>query len=173
MVLSTSLSSVPFLSDPDSHRIAMANLSLCPCRSVFPRRPSSTVSRMVYQRGSLFLPFFSFPRRLRISEVRCIQNGNDPKRRPAKRDVLQSDAAVGSSFKAEEIGRDELVSSADAIVPIMEVLEEKEGIDWKWPPWETHLPLRYRIIGASSLAFVICNMDKVLSFLSPFEFGCF
>lgn len=107
--------------------------------------------------------------------MRCIQNANDPMRKATKRDILQSDA-VGSAFKAEEIegdgGTDKLVSRADAIVPAVEVVEEKEGIDWKWPPWETHIPMRYRIIGASSLAFVICNMDKVLSFYSPSEFDC-
>ncbi|XP_068642892.1 probable anion transporter 6, chloroplastic [Aristolochia californica] len=35
-----------------------------------------------------------------------------------------------------------------------------EVFDWKWPPWE-HLPQRYKLIGTTSLAFVICNMDKV------------
>ncbi|XP_077222243.1 phosphate transporter 4;5 [Tasmannia lanceolata] len=51
------------------------------------------------------------------------------------------------------------------------ILDEQRGIDgigiryedefnWKWPPWE-HLPIRYKLIGTTSLAFVICNMDKV------------
>ncbi|KAJ4950700.1 hypothetical protein NE237_027532 [Protea cynaroides] len=35
-----------------------------------------------------------------------------------------------------------------------------EGFHWKWPPWKD-LPQRYTLIGTSSLAFVICNMDKV------------
>ncbi|KAJ6863451.1 hypothetical protein NC652_040103 [Populus alba x Populus x berolinensis] len=34
------------------------------------------------------------------------------------------------------------------------------GFDWKWPPWK-NIPLRYKLIGTTSLAFVICNMDKV------------
>ncbi|KAI4376701.1 hypothetical protein MLD38_014435 [Melastoma candidum] len=34
------------------------------------------------------------------------------------------------------------------------------GFDGKWPPWK-ELPSRYKVIGATSLAFVICNMDKV------------
>lgn len=38
--------------------------------------------------------------------------------------------------------------------------EEEEGFEWKWPPWK-NLPLRYKLIGTTSLAFVICNMDKV------------
>ncbi|KAK4754933.1 hypothetical protein SAY87_008690 [Trapa incisa] len=34
------------------------------------------------------------------------------------------------------------------------------GFDWKWPPWK-NLAQRYKLIGTTSLAFVICNMDKV------------
>ncbi|GFP94033.1 probable anion transporter 6 chloroplastic [Phtheirospermum japonicum] len=34
------------------------------------------------------------------------------------------------------------------------------GIDRGWPPWK-NLPQRYKLIGTTSLAFVICNMDKV------------
>ncbi|KAK6945179.1 Major facilitator superfamily, partial [Dillenia turbinata] len=35
-----------------------------------------------------------------------------------------------------------------------------EGFDWNWPPWK-NIPQRYKLIATSSLAFVICNMDKV------------
>lgn len=34
------------------------------------------------------------------------------------------------------------------------------GFDWGWPPWK-NVPQRYKLIGTTSLAFVICNMDKV------------
>ncbi|KAJ6699871.1 SOLUTE CARRIER FAMILY 17 [Salix purpurea] len=34
------------------------------------------------------------------------------------------------------------------------------GFDWNWPPWK-NIPQRYKLIGTTSLAFVICNMDKV------------
>uniref|UniRef100_A0A2P2M794 Inner membrane transport protein yjjL n=1 Tax=Rhizophora mucronata TaxID=61149 RepID=A0A2P2M794_RHIMU len=34
------------------------------------------------------------------------------------------------------------------------------GFDWNWPPWKD-IPQRYKLIGTTSLAFVICNMDKV------------
>ncbi|KAK4481946.1 hypothetical protein RD792_012859 [Penstemon davidsonii] len=34
------------------------------------------------------------------------------------------------------------------------------GFDWNWPPWK-NLPQRYKLIGTTSLAFVVCNMDKV------------
>ena len=37
----------------------------------------------------------------------------------------------------------------------------KVGSDWDWPPWQ-NIPERYKLIGTTSLAFVICNMDKVL-----------
>lgn len=36
-----------------------------------------------------------------------------------------------------------------------------------WPPWK-NLPQRYNLIGTTSLAFVICNMDKVVT-----SFFCF
>ncbi|XVF34554.1 hypothetical protein REPUB_Repub18cG0068900 [Reevesia pubescens] len=34
------------------------------------------------------------------------------------------------------------------------------GFDLVWPPWK-NIPKRYKLIGTTSLAFVICNMDKV------------
>jgi ACS family sodium-dependent inorganic phosphate cotransporter len=37
------------------------------------------------------------------------------------------------------------------------------GFDWNWPPWK-NIPPRYKLIGTTSLAFVICNMDKVSVF---------
>ncbi|KAK6126925.1 hypothetical protein DH2020_039340 [Rehmannia glutinosa] len=36
----------------------------------------------------------------------------------------------------------------------------KVGFDLNWPPWK-NLPQRYKLIGTTSLAFVVCNMDKV------------
>ncbi|KAJ8767845.1 hypothetical protein K2173_020785 [Erythroxylum novogranatense] len=38
--------------------------------------------------------------------------------------------------------------------------ELRNGFDWNWPPWR-NIPERYKLIGTTSLAFVICNMDKV------------
>ncbi|KAL8152639.1 hypothetical protein V2J09_010399 [Rumex salicifolius] len=35
-----------------------------------------------------------------------------------------------------------------------------KGFELNWPPWKD-LPLRYKLVGTTSLAFVICNMDKV------------
>ncbi|XP_061350703.1 probable anion transporter 6, chloroplastic isoform X2 [Gastrolobium bilobum] len=40
---------------------------------------------------------------------------------------------------------------------IDEVGQKQENL---WSPWK-NLPLRYKLIGTTSLAFVICNMDKV------------
>lgn len=41
--------------------------------------------------------------------------------------------------------------------------EEEDKFSAKWPPWK-NLPLRYKLIATTSLAFVICNMDKVVTF---------
>ncbi|KAF5185178.1 Ascorbate transporter protein [Thalictrum thalictroides] len=38
--------------------------------------------------------------------------------------------------------------------------DQLEGFSSNWPPWK-NLPERYTLIGTTSLAFVICNMDKV------------
>ncbi|PON68548.1 Major facilitator [Parasponia andersonii] len=40
------------------------------------------------------------------------------------------------------------------------VRSDEVGFSWNWPPWK-NLPQRYKLIGTTSLAFVICNMDKV------------
>ncbi|KAH6819174.1 phosphate transporter 4 [Perilla frutescens var. frutescens] len=37
---------------------------------------------------------------------------------------------------------------------------DKVGFNLDWPPWK-NLPQRYKLIGSTSLAFVVCNMDKV------------
>ncbi|KAG9138660.1 hypothetical protein Leryth_018552 [Lithospermum erythrorhizon] len=37
---------------------------------------------------------------------------------------------------------------------------KNEGVDGNWPPWK-NLPQRYKLVGTTSLAFIICNMDKV------------
>lgn len=65
--------------------------------------------------------------------------GSDPVRLGGGR--VEEAAAAGSATREEAVAIDELGSS--------------------WPPWKG-LPQRYKLIGATSLAFVICNMDKVL-----------
>ncbi|XP_039043135.1 probable anion transporter 6, chloroplastic isoform X2 [Hibiscus syriacus] len=41
-----------------------------------------------------------------------------------------------------------------------ESASREAGFDLVWPPWK-NIPQRYKLIGTTSLAFVICNMDKV------------
>ncbi|CAH8286234.1 unnamed protein product [Eruca vesicaria subsp. sativa] len=41
-----------------------------------------------------------------------------------------------------------------------EALTTETGLEQNWPPWK-NIPERYKLIGATSIAFVICNMDKV------------
>lgn len=43
---------------------------------------------------------------------------------------------------------------------VEEMEKQHETLSWNWPPWK-NLPQRYKLIGTTSLAFVICNMDKV------------
>lgn len=38
--------------------------------------------------------------------------------------------------------------------------DKNAAFEWNWPPWK-NMPQRYKLIGTTSLAFVICNMDKV------------
>lgn len=42
----------------------------------------------------------------------------------------------------------------------LQVEKQHENLSGNWPPWK-NLPQRYKIIGTTSLAFIICNMDKV------------
>lgn len=66
----------------------------------------------------------------------------------------------------------EKAAEAERRVNGLEVNDQKEvgsgneevGLGRSWPPWEK-LPQRYKLIGATSLAFVVCNMDKVISLL--------
>jgi hypothetical protein len=53
--------------------------------------------------------------------------------------------------------------------------EEGEGavkeLELRWPPWEG-LAEKYKLIGATSIAFVICNMDKVIFLLCAWFGRC-
>ncbi|GAV82087.1 MFS_1 domain-containing protein [Cephalotus follicularis] len=58
-------------------------------------------------------------------------------------------------------GVDETKSKLDSGSELSHESESREvGFDWNWPPWK-NVPERYKLIGTTSLAFVICNMDKV------------
>uniref|UniRef100_A0A0D6QVX7 Major facilitator superfamily (MFS) profile domain-containing protein n=1 Tax=Araucaria cunninghamii TaxID=56994 RepID=A0A0D6QVX7_ARACU len=81
-------------------------------------------------------------------------------------------AARDSSEKgASKVVSEEIKKDKDALQVQLQlrgnaeanVLEEEK---WQWPPWKqmkTKLQVaeRYKLIGLTSLAFVICNMDKV------------
>lgn len=54
---------------------------------------------------------------------------------------------IGSISKPEDDS-----SSGNGVVEV--------GSDANWPPWK-NVPERYKLIGTTALAFVICNMDKV------------
>lgn len=61
------------------------------------------------------------------------------------------------------------VAKAKALTELQveEVEKQHENLSGTWPPWK-NLPQRYKLIGTTSLAFVICNMDKVLTcFCNP------
>uniref|UniRef100_A0ACD5YC60 Uncharacterized protein n=1 Tax=Avena sativa TaxID=4498 RepID=A0ACD5YC60_AVESA len=96
-----------------------------------------------------------------------------PRRRRAVRFSSGDGGGGGGSAGAVE------KRSVPVPVPIPEGAKEKGGgegedevevamamavdggkLELTWPPWEG-LPERYRLMGATSLAFVICNMDKV------------
>ncbi|KAK9141774.1 hypothetical protein Syun_011174 [Stephania yunnanensis] len=50
------------------------------------------------------------------------------------------------------------IGGSDESVSVLESDDEEVGLNW--PPWKD-IPQRYKLIGTTSLAFVICNMDKV------------
>jgi len=50
----------------------------------------------------------------------------------------------------------------NALSDLDDDVELEQHLSGNWPSWK-NLPLRYKLIGTTSLAFVICNMDKVLS----------
>lgn len=76
---------------------------------------------------------------------------------------------VSCSIKEKEnIAENERVSSIVTGLRVDDELGEKPGNEvvklglenLNWPPWK-NVPQRYKLIGTTSLAFVICNMDKV------------
>lgn len=48
----------------------------------------------------------------------------------------------------------------NALSDLDDDVELEQHLSGNWPSWK-NLPLRYKLIGTTSLAFVICNMDKV------------
>ncbi|GAB4832773.1 Probable anion transporter 6, chloroplastic [Ancistrocladus abbreviatus] len=66
------------------------------------------------------------------------------------------------SFTASHLRVDELDRPLSVTEDQLEHenIDEEKGFDSQWPPWK-NIPQRYRLVGVTSLAFVICNMDKV------------
>lgn len=81
------------------------------------------------------------------------------RRSPASR-VSSGDGGGGGGFPGAVEKR-----SVPEVVKEKGEERDEEGevagaLELRWPPWEG-LAERYKLIGATSLAFVICNMDKV------------
>ncbi|KAK1291779.1 hypothetical protein QJS10_CPB17g02428 [Acorus calamus] len=86
--------------------------------------------------------------RLPLNTLSSLPCPSSPKRRGSGSIVRVS--------KPEDIVTDDL----DKEIPVSVAEEVNDGLDLQWPPWKD-LPHRYKVIGATSLAFVVCNMDKV------------
>ncbi|KAI3422814.1 MFS domain-containing protein [Psidium guajava] len=82
------------------------------------------------------------------------------KERQDVKESERSDGVVaGGGLRVDGLEKTKLVSGFDGTSG--DEREEGEvGFDWRWPPWKS-MPQRYKLIGTTSLAFVICNMDKV------------
>lgn len=68
-------------------------------------------------------------------------------------------AEVLTGLRVDEVEQKPPVS--DSELPSGAQSGSAVGFDGHWPPWK-NLPQRYKLIGATSLAFVVCNMDKVI-----------
>ncbi|XP_022143032.1 probable anion transporter 6, chloroplastic isoform X2 [Momordica charantia] len=131
----------------------MAKFSIRPHNTRFflshPTNPHASISRSIRATPSL-----SRPQLLRLSiRVRCsIREKENVKRNEEVPSVLSGlrvdeSERIGSISKPEDDS-----SSGNGVVEV--------GSDANWPPWK-NVPERYKLIGTTALAFVICNMDKV------------
>ncbi|KAL5988097.1 hypothetical protein ACLOJK_035860 [Asimina triloba] len=129
------------------------------CPSLHPRNPESPA----FSHRKSPNPF-SIKHRIPGVTVSCVSKG--------EREILPDDE------RSRTLARLGTVDSA--IEEKNRVLEEKDGsffsssggggggggggssdvFERRWPPWE-NLPERYKLIGTTALAFVICNMDKL------------
>jgi ACS family sodium-dependent inorganic phosphate cotransporter len=87
----------------------------------------------------------------------------------SRRRCLRGAARFSSGDGGRKGGSAGALEKRSVPVPEAAAAEEEEEVavdvdrgelELRWPPWEG-LPERYRLMGATSLAFVICNMDKV------------
>ncbi|KAK0570859.1 hypothetical protein LWI29_007592 [Acer saccharum] len=78
-----------------------------------------------------------------------------------KENVKETDKFDGvlTGLRVDELDQASSVSDSEGELDHMSG-SDQVGSEWNWPPWK-NIPERYKLIGTTSLAFVICNMDKV------------
>ncbi|GMH04578.1 hypothetical protein Nepgr_006418 [Nepenthes gracilis] len=76
-------------------------------------------------------------------------------------DTSANQRASSTVFRLQvnELDRQVLLSTSEDEFD-HENIDEDKGFNSNWPPW-TNMPQRYKLIGITAVAFVICNMDKV------------
>ncbi|XP_038698499.1 probable anion transporter 6, chloroplastic isoform X2 [Tripterygium wilfordii] len=95
------------------------------------------------------LHLFSYRNRLRVRVLCNIR----------EKEILKKNETVPGSLTGLDVDDlDELGSNSGRLGS--EGGSGEVGFDLNWPPWK-NVPQRYKLIGTTSLAFVICNMDKV------------
>ncbi|KAL4301825.1 hypothetical protein GQ457_10G029950 [Hibiscus cannabinus] len=118
-----------------------------------PHNTSSSQSSIFFSRTSrknLHLELIPSKRRLNFKVLCSIKDRENVKNEVEK--VGASSGGLVNGVRVEELdekgglGRESASREAD--------------FNFVWPPWK-NIPQRYKLIGTTSLAFVICNMDKV------------
>ncbi|KAL1372226.1 hypothetical protein HN51_002363 [Arachis hypogaea] len=85
--------------------------------------------------------------------------------RPRPRVAVASSSSSSSSSSKSKVLNGVRVDNVarrqqEQQAPPVSASEDVSKIVGIWPPWK-NIPQRYKLIGTTSLAFVICNMDKV------------
>uniref|UniRef100_A0A7N0U548 Major facilitator superfamily (MFS) profile domain-containing protein n=1 Tax=Kalanchoe fedtschenkoi TaxID=63787 RepID=A0A7N0U548_KALFE len=68
--------------------------------------------------------------------------------------------SVAERGNEEPVGLASRFRADDRVDETVSASGKEGGLDLDFPPWKD-VPHRYRLIGATALAFVVCNMDKV------------
>ncbi|XP_020584116.1 probable anion transporter 6, chloroplastic [Phalaenopsis equestris] len=126
-------------------------LSFCNCHSPHSNHPSPLLLRYSLI-STLYLRPVSSGDRRRPPHFSVSAAGNRKVEEDLSDHRLAGTLATGRR-RAVEVGErvEKGLANEDGIY---------EDFKWKWPLWK-ELPMRYKIIGMTSLAFVVCNMDKV------------
>ncbi|CAH9070338.1 unnamed protein product [Cuscuta epithymum] len=78
----------------------------------------------------------------------------------------KKESGLETEITVDSVGRNRGLGNKSGLIEASkdEVEAESGGkevvLKWGWPPWKK-LPQRYKLVGTTALAFVICNMDKV------------